>query len=101
MDVTNMAAGSQTVLLNQEEFLASIVQKHLQKIIEIEFDKFIGADTYERTDNRQGYRNGSYKRLFNTRVGTIMLHVCRDRAGEFRTELFAKYQRSEKAFVLE
>jgi transposase-like protein len=45
-------------------------------------------------------RNGTYSRELKTRVGTITLHVCRDREGNFKTELFDKYQRSEKALVL-
>ena len=35
-----------------------------------------------------------------TRVGTIELRVPRDREGRFSTELFDRYQRSEKALVL-
>lgn len=30
----------------------------------------------------------------------MWLQVCRDRAGEFQPELFERYQRSEKAFML-
>lgn len=95
-----MAAEWQAALMDQEGFFATIIQYHLQKAIEIEFDKFIKAERYERTDDRKGYRNGSYERLLNTRVGTIMLHVCRDRDGQFSPNLFGKYQRSEKALVL-
>ena len=35
-----------------------------------------------------------------TRVGSLELQVIRDREGKFSTELFERYQRSEKAFVL-
>ncbi|MCD6352276.1 MAG: transposase, partial [Armatimonadetes bacterium] len=35
-----------------------------------------------------------------TRVGTIQLRVPQDREGKFSTELFERYQRSEKALVL-
>jgi Transposase, Mutator family len=34
-----------------------------------------------------------------TRVGTLELRVPQDRAGRFSTELFERYQRSEKALV--
>jgi transposase-like protein len=60
----------------------------------------LGASPEERTDDRQGYRNGSYKRQLTTRVGRLELEVPRDREGTFRTELFERYQRSEKALVL-
>jgi hypothetical protein len=53
----------------------------------------------EQTDQRTGYRNGSYERALATRVGTLDLEVPRDRDGTFQTELFQRYQRSEKALV--
>ncbi len=34
-----------------------------------------------------------------TRVGTLELRVPQDRQGRFRTEVFERYQRSEKALV--
>jgi putative transposase len=34
-----------------------------------------------------------------TRVGVLELRVPQDRAGRFSTELFERYQRSEKALV--
>jgi putative transposase len=39
-------------------------------------------------------------RSLTTRVGTLRLQIPRDRAGLFRPTLFAKYERSEQAFVL-
>ena len=47
-----------------------------------------------------GPRPGSaYQRSLITRVGTLELRVPQDRAGRFSTELFERYQRSEKALV--
>lgn len=60
----------------------------------------VEADRYERTESRQGYRNGSYPHQLHTRVGTIALSVPRIRGGKFSTELFARYQRSEQALLL-
>ena len=60
----------------------------------------LGAEPDEQTDDRRGYRNGSYERKLTTRVGTIELEVPRDREGTFQTALFQRYQRSEKALVL-
>ena len=39
------------------------------------------------------------QRALITRVGTLELRVPQDRAGRFSTELFERYQRSEKALV--
>lgn len=54
------------------------------------------AQLYERTQERQGYRNATYPHQLTTRVGTLTLRVPRIRGGNFSTELFANYQRSEQ-----
>jgi transposase-like protein len=72
----------------------------LQEMIRIEFENFIQAGKYERTEKRRGYRNGSYTRMLNTRLGKIELEVYRDREGNFHPSFFEKYQRSEKALIL-
>jgi len=90
----------QKVLLDDSDFLRDLVQVNLQKILETEFMNYIQAFPYERTEDRKGYRNGSYTRKLKTRVGVIELNVIRDREGNFSTELFRRYQRNEQAFVL-
>jgi len=90
----------QKVLLDDSDFLKKLIQENLQKILEAEFESKIQAKPYERTGDRQGYRNGTYTRTLKTRVGTLELQVIRDREGKFSTELFDRYQRSEKALVL-
>jgi transposase-like protein len=59
----------------------------------------LGAAKSERTASRTGYRSGSYTRSLITRVGAIELTVPQDRQGRFSTEVFERYQRSEKALV--
>jgi len=59
----------------------------------------LGADRYER-EERTGYRQGSYERELTTRVGTLELEVPRAQDGSLSTQLFDRYQRSEKALVL-
>jgi transposase-like protein len=62
-------------------------------------DEALGAEKSERTPNRLGYRSGYYGRTLVTRVGRIELRVPQDRQGRFRTEVFERYQRSEKALT--
>jgi len=90
----------QKVLLDDSDFLRLVVQENLQQVLAAEFEGFLQAQPYERTEERQGYRNGSYSRKIKTRVGPIELEVFRDREGCFSTELFRRYQRNEQAFVL-
>ena len=82
------------------DLLRNIVEWILQELIELEFNDQIGAERYERSEDRQGYRNGYRERDLFTRVGRITLRVPRDREGQFSTQLFEHYQRSEKALVL-
>ena len=60
----------------------------------------MGADRHERSDERQGYRNGYRARTLYTRVGPVTLQVPQTRDGSFSTDIFKRYQRSEQAFVL-
>ena len=56
----------QKVLLDDADFLCVLVQENLQKIIAAEFDNNIQAVRYERTEDRRGYRNGTYSRKIKT-----------------------------------
>ncbi len=60
----------------------------------------LGAARGERTDERQGYRNGTRERQLYTRVGPVTLRVPQARDGGFSTEISQRYQRSEQALVL-
>jgi putative transposase len=97
--VTLDVAQMKSVLMEQKEFLAPVVQEAVQAILELEMEECLQAGKYERTDQRVGYRSGYYRRRLITRVGTIVLRVPQDRAGHFSTQVFEQYQRSEKALV--
>ena len=83
-----------------ESGLAPLLQQVLNQVLEAQVSEQIGAERYERTGERQGYRNGVRPRKLTTRVGQLTLRVPQVRDGEFSTELFARYQRSEQALVL-
>jgi len=85
--------------LGGEDFLRGLVERTVQQVLEAEMTSFIGAETYQRNDVRRGWRNGYKPRTLKTRIGGLELMVPKDRDGEFQTELFERYQRSEKAFV--
>jgi transposase-like protein len=87
-------------LLRDDRGLAALLEPLLNQILQAEMTEHLEAEPDQRTDARQGYRNGSYERQLTTRVGTIELEVPRDRDGTFQTQLFERYQRSEKALVL-
>lgn len=87
------------IFAEQEDFLRGLIQQVVQQVLEAEMDEAVGAQKSERTPDRLGYRSGYYNRTLMTRVGKLELRVPQDRQGRFRTEVFERYQRSEKALV--
>jgi transposase-like protein len=90
----------QEALIDSPDFLKNILSGALQRLVDAQFENHIRASRYERTEKRAGYRNGYYERQLRTRVGCISLTISRDRDGMFQPQLFARYQRNEKALVL-
>src|SRR5262249_14485328 len=86
-------------LVKEGDYLRRVVEEVVQEILEAEMDEALGAEKSERTAKRRGYRSGHYSRRLVTRVGELELRVPQDRQGHFRTEVFERYQRSEKALV--
>ena len=96
----NNATENRQAFINQENFSKNALQIFLQDTLEREFNNFIGVEKSERSENRNGYRNGYYERDLNLRIGTITLRVCRDRDGAFQPQVFERYQRLEKALTI-
>ena len=86
-------------ILTEDDSIKTLLQKLLQEVLEAEMDAALQAGKSERTTGRTGYRSGHYPRTLVTRVGKLELRVPQDRQGRFSTELFCRYQRSEKALV--
>ncbi len=95
-----LSARLREALVDQPDFLRDTVQSTLQRLLEEEIALHLNADSFERTEERRGYRNGYRPRQLKTRVGTLHLLIPMDREGTFKTEFFDRYQRSEKALVL-
>jgi len=87
-------------LLSGQNGLAKLVETVLNQILEAQVAETLGADRHERSEERQGYRNGYRARTLYTRVGPVTLQVPQTRDGSFSTDIFKRYQRSEQAFVL-
>jgi len=83
----------------QQDLLKEIFREVMQEILEQEMTDVVGAAKGERSPSRLGYRSGYYERSLITRVGKLELRVPQDRQGHFSTQLFERYQRSEKALV--
>ncbi len=87
-------------MLFGERGMEVLTEELFNQLLQAEMTAHLGAGPSEQTEQRRGYRNGSYNRKLTTRVGILELEVPRDRKGTFKTELFERYQRNEKALVL-
>ncbi len=58
-----------------DDWMRDLLEWLLQELLDLEFDQHLGADRYERTDDRRGYRNGYYARDLFTRVGRLTLRA--------------------------
>ena len=82
-----------------KDSLKELLREVLQEVLEQEMTDALGAEKGERSPGRLGYRSGYYSRSLVTRVGKLELRIPQDRQGQFSTQIFERYQRSEKALV--
>jgi transposase-like protein len=87
------------LLARDKDFVRAAVEALVRAALGAEMTEAIGAAKGERSETRLSYRSGYHSRSLITRVGTLELRVPQDRMGRFSTELFERYQRSEKALV--
>ena len=86
-------------LLAGGDVVRELFRDVLEQVLEAEMTETLQAKPGERTAERLGLRSGYYSRTLITRVGKLELRVPQDRDGRFSTQLFERYQRSEKALV--
>jgi putative transposase len=84
-------------LVDQDDGMRKVVTHFLNNVMLEEAAQQIGADHYERTDNRSGYRNGFKKKILVTRYGKIALRKPQFRDSSFETKVIPRYARVEKA----
>lgn len=77
-----------------EQDLLAFIKHYLEDIFERALRDQIGADKYERSQKRQGYRNGYYFRSLTTKFGHLQnLKVPRLREGSLLQDALDRYQR--------
>jgi putative transposase len=98
-DSNRTVAEIKALIAQDSDFLRPVVRAVIQEFLEAEMAEAVGAQKGERVEGRLSYRSGYYARSLITRVGKLELRVPQDRNGRFSTEIFERYQRSEKALV--
>lgn len=87
------------LLSDKQEAFRLIAEKFLNRVMESEFETFIGAGKHERSDDRVDYRNGYKERQLKTTLGELNLLRPYARSGRFETKLFENYSRIDKALA--
>ena len=57
------------------EAFRGILEKLFNVAMQLERSEFLGAEAYERTASRRGYRNGFKGKRIQTRVGELRLEI--------------------------
>ena len=81
------------------DFLREALRVLVDGIIDAEVSAQIGAECGERSPERVTYRNGYRNRTWDTRVGTMELHIPKLREGSYFPSLLEPRRRSEKALL--
>lgn len=82
-----------------EDFLRSLVEGVLAKLMDFEVSNQIGAGLHERNVERVAYRNGYRERELNTRLGTLDLQIPKLRQGVYFPSFLEPRKLSEKAIA--
>jgi len=61
-----------------------LLEKVMKEVLQAEMTEHLGAEPGKHTDDRRGYRNGSYERELTTRIGSLKLELSYDRDGTFK-----------------
>lgn len=85
---------------NLKTAMKSIAVSVLNAYMEMERDQYVNADFKQKNPKRIAQRNGYYERDFMMPVGKIHLKVPRTRDGEFTTDVFEQYTRSDQSLIL-
>ena len=79
------------------DLIRASVELVLQALIEAEVSGVIGAEPYERSDERTNYRNGRRPRLLSTKAGDVELKIPKLRSGSFFPQILERRRRIDRA----
>lgn len=77
--------------------VAVTLEQLLNELMKIQRTEYLQAQPYERTAERMDHANGFKPKLFNTRMGTLNLHIPQTRRSGFYPDCIEKGLRSERA----
>ena len=81
------------------DFLREALRVLVEGIMDAEVSSRVGAEYGERSPERVTQRNGYRSRAWDTRVGTMELHIPKLREGSYFPSLLEPGRRSERALL--
>jgi putative transposase len=85
--------------LPEGDLLREAVRSFVHELMEAEVTALVGAEPYERSEERTTQRNGHRPRRWDTRVGTLELAIPKLRSGSYFPSWLEPRRRSEQALV--
>ena len=85
---------------NGFEALLELIRILLNSAMQVERQKYLNADPYERNPERSGHANGYKPKTVKTQLGEITFNVPQVREGGFYPEALEKGLRSERALTM-
>ena len=79
------------------DLIREAVRLVCQELIEAELSAVIGAERYERTDDRSNERNGHRSRVLTTKAGDVELAIPKLRQGSFFPSILEPRRRIDQA----
>jgi putative transposase len=81
------------------DFLKSVAELTLERLMAFEVEGLCGAAKHERSESRLNYRNGYRARALDTRLGTLELRVPKLRQGTYFPPFLEPRKMSERALA--
>ena len=78
-----------------KDLVRNSIEETLNAMLDKEAEDLLQAEKYERSQERQGYRSGHYKRNFQTTSGDVELKVPKLKGIPFETAIIERYRRRE------
>jgi putative transposase len=82
-----------------EDFLRTLAEKVLERLMEFEVSNQIQAGRHERSEDRVAYRNGYRERPLSTRLGTLEVKVPKLRQGSYFPSFLEPRRLTEQALT--
>ena len=81
------------------ELLAEMLGFVADRLMALDVDRLCGAGVHERSNARSNYRNGYRDRAWQTRAGTVDVHIPKLRKGSYFPEFLEPRRAAEKALT--